>query len=83
MNVTDLSTLLEPDKTFVYFRYIHSEQELEHQAPLLSPHATSMVNRISSSIIRELSSNMLIPYTRLKLLDCVGQGKYIQHESFV
>ena len=33
-----------------------------------------MMNRISSSIIRELSSNMLIPYTRLKLMECVGQG---------
>ena len=41
---------------------------------MLSPTDTKMMNRISSSIIRELSSNMLIPYTRLKLMECVGQG---------
>ncbi len=41
---------------------------------MLSPTDNQMMNRISSSIIRELSSNMLIPYSRLKLLECVGQG---------
>ena len=44
-------------------------------APLLAPSDNKMMNRISSSIIRELTSNMLIPYTRLKLMECVGQGK--------
>ena len=34
------------------------------------------MKRLSSSIIRELSSNMLIPYTRLKLMECIGQGIY-------
>ena len=38
---------------------------------LMSP---SNNESMSSSIIRELSSNMLIPYTRLKLLELVGQG---------
>ena len=52
-----------------------TEQEMALSLPLqLSPTENKMMNRISSSIIRELSSNMLIPYTRLKLLDCVGQG---------
>ena len=53
-----------------------TEQELglAATAPLLTPADNKMMNRISSSIIRELSSNMLIPYTRLKLMECVGQG---------
>ena len=51
-----------------------AEQELGLSMALLSPGDNMMMNRISSSIIRELSSNMLIPYTRLKLLECVGQG---------
>ena len=58
----------------------HTEQELglpEHMA-LLSPTDNQMMNRISSSIIRELSSNMLIPYSRLKLLECVGQGMMLR-----
>ena len=56
---------------------IHAEQKLARELPpeLLSPSDNKMMNRISSSIIRELSSNMLIPYTRLKLLECVGQGQ--------
>ena len=69
------SALLEPEHSYIYV-HIYSEQEYDQQAPLLSPTAISMANRISSSIIRELTSNMLMPYTRLKLLDCVGQGKY-------
>ena len=51
-----------------------TEQELGVTAALLAPTDNKMMNRISSSIIRELSSNMLIPYTRLKLMECVGQG---------
>ena len=55
-----------------------TEQELALSLPLpLSPTENEVMNRISSSIIRELSSNMFIPYTRLKLLECVGQGTYI------
>ena len=56
-----------------------TEHELALLPPLsLSPTENKMMNRISSSIIRELSSNMLIPYTRLKLLECVGQGMKTQ-----
>ena len=47
------------------------EQELGFSMALMSP---SDNESMSSSIIRELSSNMLIPYTRLKLLELVGQG---------
>ena len=56
-----------------------AEQELTLSLPSLplSPTENKMMNRINSSIIRELSSNMLIPYTRLKLLECVGQGIHI------
>ena len=58
--------------------YFSTEQELGlSDVPLLAPRDNKMMNRISSSIIRELSSNMLIPYTRLKLLECVGQGIHI------
>ena len=53
-----------------------TEQELGLSETLMTPSDNKMMNRISSSIIRELSSNMLIPYTRLKLLECVGQGIY-------
>ena len=58
-----------------------TEQELGVSVPLLTPGDNKMMNRISSSIIRELSSNMLIPYTRLKLLECIGQGKEILASS--
>ena len=54
--------------------YFATEQELSLSSPLVSPTENEMMKRISSSIIRELSSNMLIPYTRLKLMECVGQG---------
>ena len=57
-----------------------AEQELglDLTSPLLKPTDNKMMNRISSSIIRELTSNMLIPYTRLKLMECVGQGMKAQ-----
>ena len=61
---------------------ISTEQELDLSSSILSPTENKMMNRISSSIIRELSSNMLIPYTRLKLMECVGQGKETQAEFF-
>ena len=53
------------------------EKELDFSAPLLNPLNGNSSNRISSSIIRELSSDMVIPYCRLNLLDCIGQGKYM------
>ncbi len=51
-----------------------SESELL-ASPFLTPQDSGMMGRISSSIIRELTSNLLIPHSRLKLLDCVGQGE--------
>ena len=51
------------------------EKELKVEGSnLLNPQESLIMNRVSSSIIRELTSNLLIPYTRLKLLDCVGHG---------
>ena len=64
--------------TIALFIILYTEQELGLSVPLLTPSENKMMNRISSSIIRELSSNMLIPCTRLKLLECVGQGMILK-----
>lgn len=62
-----------PSQLFAVFGF---SDELDFGAPLMSPMLGDKNdrNRLNSSLIRDLSGSMIIPYSRLKLLDCIGQG---------